>query len=413
MKNSHRLFIFFISPIYALYFSVKEYQHKPDGLFIVLFCGFLGYSFHINPVSDLDANRYIEVFYEYCQGGNQFEITSFFYTLWQDPDHLEITSKLLSYLISFISSDYHVLFALMGLLYGFFLNLNLSQFKYYSDSRCLSKNFVIILLFILPPWLINGFDFWMATQIFIAGLFALLNKKYLKSVFFFLFAAITHWSFVIFILFYVLFSRIRNKNILLFLFLISFITKYFTDLEIIEKVLYKIELVNVALKAQVYLEGGVILPGGKIYGLFLLMHRLTSLLLFCYLFIKYKSKENSNLSRLLKTTIIIITISNFIAVVPILGRFSSISLYLIQFTFAVFLTGNLDLRWNNIKIKNVRSWIVYFTLFIIMIDFVYNGFLVIGILSIFSNPLIVFFIKNIDFVIGNVYGHLLNWLASF
>lgn len=199
----------------------------------------------------------------------------------------------------------------------------------------------------------------------------------------------------------------------MFLFFISFITKYFIDLEIIEKVLYKIELVNVALKAQVYLEGGVILPGGKVYGFFLLIHRLTSLLLFCYLFIKYKSKENSNLSRLLKTTIIIITISNFIAVVPILGRFSSISLYLIQFTFAVFLTGNLDLGLNKINIKNVRSWIVYFTLFIIMIDFVYNGFLVIGILSIFSNPFIVYFIKNTDFVIGNVYGHLLNWLASF
>ena len=404
--------LFFFHPLSLFFCVCNTYNEKFSKIFIILFCGYLGYSFHVSPLSDLDANRYIEKFDEYCQGGNQIEIISFFDNLWKDPDHLEITFKLLSYLASFISSDYHVLFALMGLLYGVFLTLNLSQFKNYSDFRFLGKNFVIILLLILPPWLINGFDFWMATQIFIAGFFALLKNKYIKSFFFFAFASVTHWSFLIFIIGYLLLVRIRSERVLIVLFFSSFIIKYFIGTEIIENILSNLQLVNIALKAQVYLDGEVALPGGNIYGLILSCHRLISVLIFLYIFIKFKSDVNSNLRRLLNATIVIITISNLISVVPILGRFISISVYLILFNFAVFFVHNLDLDFRLERRRMLKTLIVNFTLFIILLDFVYNGFLVIGVLSILGNPLISYFVRSFDFVLGNVYGHILNMLNS-
>ena len=412
MNKSRNFLIFLLSPISLFFVIAGSSLNKWNAIFVILICGFLGYSFHINPNSDLDASRYISVFDDFCNGGNGVEIISFFNKLWQDSDNLELTSKLISYLASFISSDYHVLFSLMGLLYGYFLVLNIFQFKWYSNTNFLSKNYTIILLLILPPWLINGFDFWMATQIFIAGLFALLRKNYLMSIFFFSFASVTHWSFLVFILTFLLFSLMRNKSFLIFLFISSFIIKYFIGSEIIENVLNKLELVNILLKAQTYLDDSVTLPGGKIYGFILFCHRLLSYVLFFFLFINYKSEDNLKVKRLLNATVIIIVISNLISVIPILDRFNSIATYLIQFNFALIFSNYFDVGLNNIKRRIfIKALVINTTLFVIFIDLFYNGFLVIGVLSILSNPLIVYFIKDLDFVFGNVYSYLLNLLG--
>jgi hypothetical protein len=196
-KNSITLFL--IWPFFALWFALRNYRSiwaKDIIWFFVIFHG-LTLTVHNVGEESNDANRYRNKFTDMAAQEISLEnITSLFYDV--ESQQLDIVEPLLIFAVSRLTDNYHILFGVFGLFFGFFYSRNIWFLLDRGGSVLKKGNLPVILTFafIIGYWQISGFRFWTAAHVFVYGMLQYLIDGNKKKIGFIFLAAFIHFSFI-------------------------------------------------------------------------------------------------------------------------------------------------------------------------------------------------------------------------
>ena len=206
IKTNSFLFIFW--PFLAFLNSLRNFRLVSAKYFIVLFLGLYGYTFIF--VKGHDSIHYVQEFFRFSDlTFGEFLLENNSYNS-EDSSSLDFVIPFISYILSKITNNYHILFAIFALLYGTIYILSINIFyKIYSKSK--NTNILFLLSFfilILPIFEINGIRFWFATWIFFYGSYFVVKNKDYRYLILTLSSCFVHFAFT-------------SPNILLIIFLLT------------------------------------------------------------------------------------------------------------------------------------------------------------------------------------------------
>ncbi|SHM19160.1 EpsG family protein [Flavobacterium chilense] len=208
---------FFLWPFSSLVMSLLLYKKKWSRHLFVLFCFYFGYTFII-PVTGGDSEFYNSVLSDYFN--SQISFKNFVEGLFTiETQQTDLYQPIVTWIVSRFTDNYHVLFAVFGLVFGIFY----SKILWFIFDRINYKisGFAIVLFLMLllinPIWNINGVRMWTALEVCVYGalLFFYKNKK--GGIFYMILSVVFHISFFIPLVFFVLYMLLpKSKGNFLF-----------------------------------------------------------------------------------------------------------------------------------------------------------------------------------------------------
>lgn len=243
MKNSsQKIFSFFkvgyiISPFISFLLILKYYKSSWFKNALWLFIIFFGFS--MSFLETIDAYSYKIKFERAAQVYKSLD--SFLDVF--NPNltgSVDFAVVLINYILTSFTSNYHVLFGLYGVVFGFFFSRNIDFIlKQIKPKTTKIMGIILFAACFIGFWNINGFRFWTATHIFTYGLinFIYLNKR--KKGFTFLILPLTvHFSFIIPLLVFLIYKYVpSHKKLYLVLTLILSLYNPLSNLSIVESYL--------------------------------------------------------------------------------------------------------------------------------------------------------------------------------
>jgi hypothetical protein len=226
-KDFSYIFLFLMWPFFGLFTSFNKYRSLWSKDIFWFFCVFVGLTFVI-PLSGPDSSRYALKFIEYSE--SEQSVLSLLGELYRvDTNYVDVVQPLITFLVSRLTSDPKYLFAVFGLVFGFFYSRNI----WYIIERIKGRFSLVLILLVLtfalliPIWFINGFRMYCAAQIFVYGAMPYLMDGDKKRLIWVLISVLVHFSFLFPVLLLLLFLLMGNRLHLYFWFFIisSFITE--------------------------------------------------------------------------------------------------------------------------------------------------------------------------------------------
>ncbi len=231
--------LYIINPFLALLLSFRHYKSRWFKNFLWIFIIFYGFSFSF--VDTMDADHYKYLFEKAQRQYADFSsITQVF-----DPTQtgqLDFARPLINFILSGFTSNYHVLFAVYGLIFGFFYSRNISFLI--QNSNLNGKNikaWLFFAAFFVGVWQINGFRFWTATHIFLFGIIMVQVEGRKKRGLLWMFLSLAfHFSFILPLLVFATYKFIPklNKAFLILLLGLLFFNP-FSDLGVVRNTIKK------------------------------------------------------------------------------------------------------------------------------------------------------------------------------
>lgn len=237
-NKGYIFFLYAISPFLTLLIAIKNYKASWAKDVVWLFVAFYGYTMVIS-VETMDANRYRDWFLQLVQSDMTFaHFIDLLYS--QTTNYVDILQPVISFLVSRITSDYHILFLVFGFVFGYFYSRNIWYLIDKSGYPLKRESILLIIVFacIIGFWDINGFRMWTATHIFFYGTIRYLCEKKKKGLIIAVTSIFVHFSFIFSVLILVIFVIIKEKvHIYFWMFIITFFVAEI-DLELIRKTLF-------------------------------------------------------------------------------------------------------------------------------------------------------------------------------
>lgn len=192
-----------------------------------LFCIFFGYTFIIAGEGGADSDRYARTFLQMSHSDLTLsELWSSFYS--ESSHYVDIASPLITYLVSRFTDNPNMLFAVFGLIFGYFYSRNI----WLVLDHVKGNMSIVLILFILTfslcnsIWNINGFRMYAAAQIFLYGGLRYLLKGNFKSLLWAGVSVVFHFSFLFPLVSLFVFILLKDKlNIYLIFFLMTSLIK--------------------------------------------------------------------------------------------------------------------------------------------------------------------------------------------
>lgn len=208
--------IFLIWPFLSVIIAFKEYRYSWAKNIIWFFTAYFAYSKVDPPEYYTDAVGYRSSFISFAKEGTFSDLLDSF-IFGETADFFE---PILKYVISRFTDNYQIYFMIIGLMYGYFYSRNLWMLldKVKTKLTFVSVFIFIIFSLIIPIWNLGGFRFYLASQVFIYGIFNFLILKNKSSIFFLLFSPIIHFSFVLPVISFLIYKFIGNRTTIFFLF---------------------------------------------------------------------------------------------------------------------------------------------------------------------------------------------------
>ncbi len=223
---------FLVWPFGVVLDAVKNWERPYAKNIIWLFCIFSGFTFIIAEEGGADSDRYAKIFIEFAHSDLSFSL------LWHSlysagSDSVDIASPIITFLVSRLTDNPRILFAVFGLIFGYFYSRNIWYILEKIKGNFTTIVFIYIFVFALlvPLWSINGFRMWTATQIFLFGTLPYLMEGDKKRLAWAFISVLFHFSFsyslVVLLIFIILGDRL---NIYFFFFILtSFINELNLD----------------------------------------------------------------------------------------------------------------------------------------------------------------------------------------
>lgn len=195
--------LFIISPFFALIVSfnkvnINKYLPNVLWFFIAFYCSNIDL---VRLGKDPDISRYCA---HYFKG---FDFIEFEWTYFYTSTVFDLINPFFQFVAAKLSSNYRVLLLFYGLYFGYFYSRNFVYFYNLINSNnkissIMRQILVMVLLMILPFYDVNGFRFWSAMQIIVFAIFVVKQRELPLLIL----AAITHFSFWMVVILYVLFK---------------------------------------------------------------------------------------------------------------------------------------------------------------------------------------------------------------
>jgi len=395
-NNFYAILLFLIWPFVAFLLSFKEYKKSWAKNLVWLFVVFYGFTFVILD-EGMDSNVNREIFLNYASA--DYSLGDFLSTLYSESGKVDVLQDLISFTVSKITDNYHVLFGVFGLIFGFFYSRNIWYLLDRSLPELKKINIILIVCFtiIVAFWQINGFRFWTATHIFIFGILPYLYEKKNKFIWVSLLSVFVHFSFIIPVSILFIYLLLRNRmHIYFYFFLITFFLieidisiirdnlSYMPDLFFDRTVGYLNEEYKSNMVTQRSSYNWLALNYGKPFKWFIF-----ALAVIIYAKGRAIISANIGLLRLFSFALLYFGFANILSNVPSGGRFMSVANLLMVALTVLYIQAEYNLKLIRFVIYISYPAIILFLLFSIRI-----GFETISLFTVFGNPVLALFGEN-------------------
>jgi hypothetical protein len=227
-KNNYLLFL--LQPFLALIFSLKNYKAAYSKNILWLFVIFYGFTLVISN-KGIDANRYRDRLVEMSKV--EMTMDNFIGGLYtQETQYVDVAQPLITFLVSRITTNSRILFAIFGLIFGYFYSRNIWFLIERAGPYIKRSNLIILFTFafIIGFWSINGFRMWTAAHIFFFGAVRYLMGDKKRGIPIAAISLFFHFSFMLPVAILCLFAILRNRVHLYFWFFIA--TFFITELNL-------------------------------------------------------------------------------------------------------------------------------------------------------------------------------------
>jgi len=352
------LLIFLIWPFGAFLYAISKFHKKEAKNIVYLFLILFGLTFVLGN-EKLDSFRYAQ----YFQDMSKFSFSDFkriFASFLLSEKTLDLAQPIISFIVSRITNDYHLLFGVIAAIFGYFYlkSTSIVHKQYYENKSRLALLFLLFFALIINPiFNINGYRFWIATWVFFLGAYHLISSKEKKYILLSFLAVFFHFSFVIPNLVLLIYLFLGNRNKLYYIFLI--ISVFISDI-IFQLFPSVISYLDVGIAAKVGRYANVdqmekiaehtewAIEQGKWY-LYLPGKLTFYYITFSFLYLNYKYKKfryTIELKNLFSFSLLLLAFANTVSFIPSMGRFRTIFL-LFGLSFIIGLLTTSKIKKNN------------------------------------------------------------------
>ena len=388
MKNSFALF--FLSPLLGVIQAFKHYKEDWAKNSIWLFVIYYGFTMY-RPQT-MDSSGYVAKLVKLHNAQVNWNMfTTSFYS--EDSNIVDIYEPLITFALSLFTDNGNILFAVFGLVYGYFFSRNIWMVIDLSQGKRVDKGFwILIVTFIcsLGYWNLNGVRMWTAAHIFFYGAFHYLVYNRKKGLLFAVSSVLVHFSFIIPVGVFVLFALFRIPWRILYF---GYLASFFVSSLNIESLKSRLESVAPAFllpKVESYTDdeyAELISDMNESanwyikYYIKALMWAITLLFTFIYFSKEKNFKDDKALSNLFGFSLLILTLGNISSILPSGGRYLVVGhlFALATLVFFYIRIGNLKYRyWVNM----LSVVFIFFVIINIRISLETTS-----VMTIFGNPI--------------------------
>jgi hypothetical protein len=392
LKNSFLLF--FISPFIGLIQGFKNYRESWAKNSVWLFVVF--YGFTMSKPEAMDSSRYVTQLNKLYSSSVSWDVLSkTFYS--DEGESTDIYHIIVTYFLSFFTNNGNILFATFGIVFGYFYSRNIWLiFDLVKKDKINIYLFLLIFCFasIIGFWELNGVRMWTAAHIFFYGTILYFLNGNKNGLLIAASSILVHFSYLlpVTILGFFLIVKIPWK-ILYYLFLASFSISELNLASVSEKLtsiapaflLPKVTSYTGEAYAETVKEMGLgnwyFEYSGKSLGWFILI------MFTIIYFSKSPIKSSKFFYNLFGFTLLFLSISNVMSLIPSGGRY-----ILISRLFALTLLILFYIQSNNIKYKRWLSYLSPILLLFIVFS-IRKSFDTVSFSTLFTNPIIALFIN--------------------
>lgn len=228
ISSKNYLILFVLWPFLAFLVALSDYSHKEAKKVVYFFLIYYGATTVVNLGFYIDAVGYALMLKEKALLPFS-EFFNIFTNLYSESSSMDILEPLLSFLVSRITTDHRVLFAVFAAIFGFFYlkSINLLHNKYIKSPNLDALIFLGFFSFLLPVMAISGFRMWTAMWIFLYGSYHVVLNRDIRYFILTFGAVFVHWSFISVNGILLIYFFVRNRDIIYIpLAILSFIIPY-------------------------------------------------------------------------------------------------------------------------------------------------------------------------------------------
>jgi hypothetical protein len=220
---------FLVWPLGVLLASLKHWRTYLARNIFWLFCIYFGFAF-IVAAEGADSARYAQILVEFNRSGISWD--SLLKSFYSETNFIDIVQPLLTFFVAAFTDNPNILFAVFGLVFGFFYSRNLWYILGRIEKKVSFSIILIIISFVLlnPIWNINGFRMYAAAQVFIYGLLPYLYEGKKKSLLWCFSSIFFHFSFIFPVLILGTYILLGNRLYIYFVFFI--VSKFIQGLDL-------------------------------------------------------------------------------------------------------------------------------------------------------------------------------------
>jgi hypothetical protein len=389
LKNNFVLFL--ISPFLGFTQAFKYYKEDWAKNSVWLFVIFYGYTMYRPEI--MDCTRYvINLINLYNRPLSWDVFVANFYS--NESDTVDIYQPLVTFLLSRITKDGNILFAVFAFVYGYFFSRNIwFVLDLAKGTKIDRKLWILIIAFIcvLGFWNLSGVRMWTAAHVFFFGAFQYLVHGKRKGILVVISSVLIHFSFILPVSIFILFIVNRFPwRLLYYLFIGSF---FISSLNVpairaaLESVAPDFLLPRVnSYTSDEYVEVVADLNDSANwyvkYYTNSLMWLLVALFTTIYFSKKTNFKDEKSFSNLFGFSLLILTTGNITSLLPSGGRY-----VLISQLFGVAVLVYYYARFDNLLYRNCLKLLTPLLYFFILVN-LRISFDTISVMSVFSNPIL-------------------------
>lgn len=392
--TANRFVFFLIWPFASLVLALKRFREPYAKTIFWFFCIYFGFVFVYGDIVPGRATKDSAIYAEILISQHEdkislVELISSFYS--KKGGQVDIYQPTITWLVSLVSGDPRLLFAVFAAIFGFFYSQNL----WIVFSRI--EKSVGLLLFLLmiyyalinPIWYISGVRMWTAAQIFAFGILKYFIQNERKGLFWAAASILVHFSFIFPVVVLLLWLIISERAIFFFaLYVISAIISEM-DIEIMNKVFAFLPDVFESriegYTSESYLSA-VNEASSQASLLLTITAEISKSLIYFWVSVLYftKKKWSDALPRCFSLFLFILLLGSFTNLaqeVPSFSRFFTLT-YLLFFAILIIILGRAG---STIIYRKYLLFSSPFILYLVLYQF-RIGFEFIGVLTFLGNP---------------------------
>jgi hypothetical protein len=400
--------LFLIWPFLALMLAIKSYRLKSFRNILWCFIIFYAYVLSVPTGSDdMDIVRRRDNFVT-LSADDQMTFVEFKNRLFNEESWTaDLVEPFLIFIVAQITTNYHILFLIYGVLFGFFYSRNICYVVDQLKGKLTGNSLTILITFslLVAFWQINGFRFWFAAHVFFYGVIPFLIEKKSNRIYLAFLTPLIHFSFLFAVIPLLIYLLLGNRMIAYFI--IFFVSIFIAeiDMKFLEPVFSYlpgvIEKKATGYTSDYYAEFIDELDTVDLNWYAAYKDRILNVFVVIVLVLSFLFNREFARSRyysIISFTLLFMGVSQIFKSIPSMDRFLTVG-YLFAFTFILlFSVYNNQAQWFKL-FCNIFVW----GLVLWSIVEIRNGFDTISIASVFSNFFFAPFLLDINFSLIDIF----------